>query len=204
MKILEAVTRCSDSVMHRALTFNEYKPAFFLDRDGVVTVEKGYVTSLDELEIFPFVKECIDKIHSAGYLAIIISNQSAVGRGYMPEQELWNINKFLIEKTGVDAIYYCPHWYDANSRKSIYNCKCNCRKPNIGLVEKAISEHKVLLEKSYFIGDRESDILTGKNIGIKTILVKTGYDIGLCSETPDYIFSDLQEALRKLLCGIID
>lgn len=185
--------------MNRNVHNIETRPAFFLDRDGVITTEKGYVTSLNELEIFPFAEKCIEEIHAAGFKAIIISNQSAVGRGYMTEDELQRINRYLINKTGVEAIYCCPHWYNPNEKASRLNFKCNCRKPHTGLIEKAVIEHGILLDKSYFVGDRESDILTGKHAGIKTVFVKTGYDIRLCNEKPDYVFNNLEEALIHLL-----
>ena len=117
----------------------------------------------------------------------------------MTEDELQRINRYLVKMIGVDAIYCCPHWFNSNSEASRLNCKCNCRKPNTGLIEKAVNEHGILLDKSYFVGDRESDIMTGKNMGIKTVFVKTGYDIRLCNEKPDYIFKNLEEALMHLL-----
>lgn len=179
----------------------EAKPVFFLDRDGVVTVEKGYVTRVEDLEIFPYTADCIRKIHEAGYKAIIVSNQSAVGRGYMSEEMLQKMNQHLLHETGADDIYYCPHWYNPDAEISLYNIECNCRKPKTGMMDRAVREHNLTLKNSYFVGDRESDIIAGKAIGVKTVFVKTGYDISECHGTPDYVFGDLKEAVERLLQG---
>ena len=85
------------------------KPAVFLDRDGVLSEEKSYVCTLKELAIFSYTEECIRKIKEKGYLAIVITNQSGVARGFFSEKVLQEMNSYLIKKTGVDAVYYCPH-----------------------------------------------------------------------------------------------
>ena len=141
------------------------KPAVFLDRDGVLTKEKGYVLRKEELEIFCDAQECVQKIHKAGYFAIVITNQSAVGRGLLMEEELKAMNNLLIEMTGVDAVFYCPHWIQDGK-------VCNCRKPQIGLIKSASEQFPINIKKSYFVGDRASDIETGKNAGIKTVLLE--------------------------------
>ena len=113
------------------------KPAIFLDRDGCVTVEKSYVKTAEDMEIYPFAKKCVDRIHELGYWAIVITNQSGVGRGMFTEEELGRMNDRLIRETGVDAVYYCPHWHNENSTLPQYNIECDCRKPNTGMIEKA-------------------------------------------------------------------
>lgn len=156
----------------------------FLDRDGVICKEKSYVISLDEIEIFDYTRECIEIIHSLGYLAVVITNQSAVAKGLMAEEKLIEINDYIQKQTLVDKIYYCPH----------YNQDCNCRKPKIGLLEKAIKDFDLDLTDAYFVGDRASDILTGQNIGIKTVLLESGYGTKRLEEEvlPDYILKDLK------------
>ena len=96
------------------------KPAVFLDRDGVLTEEKSYITVMENLKIFPYAADCIKRIHNKGYYAIVITNQSGIARGLLTEKELKEMNRYLILQTGVDAVYYCPHHPDAG---------CNCRKP---------------------------------------------------------------------------
>ena len=177
------------------------KPAVFLDRDGVLTEENGFLYNADEMSVYGFSKDCIDKIHDAGFFAIVITNQSGVARGYFTEDELRKMSTRLMETTGVDAVYYCPHHPDGKIEK--YRKVCSCRKPEIGLIENACKDFEIDLSRSFFIGDRECDIKTGQNAGIKTILVRTGY--GLEEEKKDlhedYIADDLRDAVEIILTG---
>lgn len=169
------------------------KPAVFLDRDGVLSEEKGYVTKLEDLEIFPFAGSAVKNIHEAGFYAFVITNQSAVARGMLKVHELEKMNQYLIEKTGVDQVYYCPHYPGGVVKE--YAFYCECRKPKTGMVQKACQEYDIDLGKSYFIGDRESDIMTGKAAGIKTVLVETGYDTSHLKDQDkaDYIYKNIYE-----------
>lgn len=167
---------------------NTGKPAVFLDRDGVLTEEKGYVTARENLRIFSYAAECVRIIHEKGYYAIVITNQSGVGRGMFTEEVLQKMNDDLQKYTGVDAVYYCPHHPDAG---------CRCRKPGTGLFEMACRDFEIDLEHSYMIGDRDGDILAGQNAGVRTVLLESGYGTaGLGMEvTPDYICEDLTEVM---------
>lgn len=154
------------------------RPAVFLDRDGCVTLEKSYVKTAEEMEIYPFAKACVDRLHELGYLAIVITNQSGVGRGYFTEEAIKEMNEKLIRETSVDAVYYCPHWFNMASTLPAYNIDCECRKPKTGMIDKARKDFDIDMTRSYFVGDRATDLLTGKNAGIKSILVRTGYGSG--------------------------
>lgn len=168
------------------------KPVIFLDRDGVLTKEKSYVLQKEELEIFPFAKECIQRLHDAGYLTIVVTNQSAVGRKMLAERTLQEMNDILKRDTGVDDVFYCPHWHPTA-------IICNCRKPQIGMIVKAMEKYDLDLKHAYFIGDRASDIKTGNNVGIKTVLLKSGYGIKKLEENvvSDYIFNDLLDFVNS-------
>lgn len=174
------------------------KPAIFLDRDGVLTEEKSYVCSLEELSIFPYAKECIKRIKEKGYYAIVITNQSGIARGLFTEKILQEINMYLIEEINVDAIYYCPH--HTNGKIEKYRKKCNCRKPEVGMLEKAQKDFQIDMEKSYLVGDRASDILTGKKAGLKTILLESGYGTKRLEQNvkADYTFNDLRDIILVL------
>lgn len=174
------------------------KPTIFLDRDGVLTVEKSYVYSMDQLEIFPYAAECVTRIHQLGYYAIVITNQSGIARGLFSEEELQKMNQALIEKTGVDAVYYCPHFPQGIIKK--YARICNCRKPQTGLIDKACADFKTDLIKSYMVGDRASDIATGQKMGLRTVLLESGYGTARLEKDikPDYILHDLRDVISIL------
>lgn len=173
-------------------------PAVFLDRDGVLTEERGYVASIEELHIFPYVRECVWQIHQKGYYAIVITNQSGVARGLFTEKALLEMNVYLMQQTGVDAVYYCPHHPEGKMKK--YKKECRCRKPGIGMFQEACRKFDIDLASSYMVGDRAGDILAGQNAGIKTILVESGYGTArLEAEVePDYMCRDLRDIMNIL------
>ncbi|MEA1961530.1 MAG: HAD family hydrolase [Bacillota bacterium] len=179
--------------------------AIFLDRDGVVSLEKGYISSLEELEIYPFARQAVIKLKEAGWKVFIITNQSGVARGILTEKELNFIHQRLLEEIPVDKIYYCPHHPDGKAG-SPYSIQCHCRKPEPGMIFRAARENHIDLSRSYLLGDRASDILAGKRSGLTTVLVRTGYGVrGLEQEVePDYIFADLGEFVEYLMGERLD
>lgn len=174
------------------------KPAVFLDRDGVLTKERGFISKIDEIELFSYVPECIKKIHKKGYLAIVITNQSGVSRGLFTEKQLLEIHKKIIRETGVEAIYYCPHHIQGKIER--YRILCDCRKPSIGLIRQACREFDIDMGNSYMVGDRASDILTGINAQVKTVLLESGYGSKNLEESvkADYIMDDLRDFVEFL------
>lgn len=165
----------------------------FLDRDGVLTKEKGYVVSPEDMEIFPYARECVRRIREKGFVAIVVTNQGGIAKGLFTEETLGEMNDRLIRQTGVDAVYYCPHHPEGCVEG--YAGECTCRKPSMGMLEAARKDFAVDMEMSWMVGDRASDILTGKNAGIRTILLESGYGTaGLEFEVePDYVFRDLRD-----------
>lgn len=170
------------------------KPAIFLDRDGVLVEERSYITSIDDLKIFSYTAQCIQEFKELGYYTICISNQSAVGRGLMRMEDLQFLNRFLKESINIDAIYCCPHYWKDNCPA------CDCRKPQTGLFRQAMQDYPIDLQGSYMVGDRASDILAGQNVGVRTILLESGYgSMRLEADvTPDYIVQDLREVVQLL------
>lgn len=146
----------------------------FLDRDGVINKNPdGYVKTIEELEIFPFVSRAIRNLNQMNFKVIVITNQSVINRKIISNKKLHEIHERIqcyLNKNHalIDAFYYCPHRPDED---------CICRKPKSGLLEKAIQEFKIDVKKSWMIGDNESDITAGKNVGVKTIKIKTGYNL---------------------------
>ncbi len=165
----------------------------FLDRDGVLTKEKGYVVSPEDMEIFPYARECVRRIREKGFIAIVVTNQGGIAKGLFTEETLGEMNDRLIRQTGVDAVYYCPHHPEGCMEG--YAGICTCRKPSMGMLEAARKDFAVDMDKSWMVGDRASDILTGKNAGIRTILLESGYGTaGLeFAVEPDYVFRDLRD-----------
>jgi D,D-heptose 1,7-bisphosphate phosphatase len=136
--------------------------AAFLDRDGTINVDKGYTYKIEDLEFLPGAVEGLKELQKKGYLLIIITNQSGIGRRYYTEKDYKIFMKELytrLAKQGVKitADYYCPHIPEDN---------CGCRKPKIELVEKAIKEYNIDPSKSIFIGDKEIDMETGRRSGM--------------------------------------
>ncbi len=182
----------------RTVPEGKKRPAVFLDRDGVLTEEKGYVVSIENLSIFSYAAECVKTIHQKGYYAIVITNQSGVARGLFSEKNLWEMNDYLMQQIGLDAVYYCPHHPEGTVMK--YRKKCHCRKPQTGMLRAAQAKFDIDMQKSYMVGDRASDIMAGKNAGIKTILLESGYGTARLEKEikPDYILQDLRDVITIL------
>ena len=143
----------------------------FLDRDGTLNkLRLDYVKNLDEFEILPSVGKNLKKLSDAGFTLIVITNQSAINRKFMTVNDLNRIHNFLDSylksfDCKLDGIYFCPHTPDE---------QCICRKPNTGLLKKALENFpQIDLDHSWFIGDSESDIQTGKKFGLKTIKIQS-------------------------------
>jgi D-glycero-D-manno-heptose 1,7-bisphosphate phosphatase len=157
------------------------KAAVFLDRDGTINEEMGYINHRDRFIIFPFVAESIKVFNSLNFRVIVVTNQSGIARGYFDESlvvELHDrlINEMKEQKAIIDAIYYCPHHPAEGTGK--YLLDCNCRKPRPGMIETAVKEYDIDLDESYMIGDRYKDILFAKRLNIKSAFVLTGYGKG--------------------------
>ena len=166
--------------------------AVFLDRDGVLCEERGYLHGGDELRIFPFAEEAVRRIHEKGFLVLVITNRSGVARGFLSEEELRGMNQLLMEKTGVDAVYYCPHL--EGGKVPAYSVRCNCRKPKTGLIDRAKDDFDLDISQSWLVGDRASDIQTGINARLRTVLVESGYGTARLEAdvAADYVLGDLK------------
>lgn len=152
--------------------------AIFLDRDGVLNREVDVLRNVRQLRVLPGVASALKKIKKLGFLAVIITNQPVIARGWLTEKGVENINQTLIDRLAkkggvIDAVYYCPHHPNANLKK--YRVKCACRKPGIGMIKNAARDLRIDLKKSWMVGDTTMDVMTGKNARMRTILVKTGY-----------------------------
>jgi D-glycero-D-manno-heptose 1,7-bisphosphate phosphatase len=152
--------------------------AVFLDRDGTINKDVGYPRDYRQIHIYPFAYEAIRDIRRLGFRAVVVTNQSGVGRGLIPEKSLRDIHRRLEAALGrrrarLDGIYYCPHFIQAADPR--YRRDCACRKPKPGLARRAAASLGLDLKKSYMIGDHVNDILFGLAIGAVPILVLTGH-----------------------------
>lgn len=144
------------------------KKAIFLDRDGVLNKNRDdYVKTIHELEIYPHIGQNIKKINEKGFLVIVITNQSAIGRKITSKNEVEKIHLYLQDylkkhNAKIDAFYYCPHTPSDN---------CNCRKPKPGLIIQAANDFGIDLKQSWMIGDHDRDVQSGLNAGCKSIKI---------------------------------
>jgi len=182
--------------------------AVFLDRDGTLNEEMGYINHASRFRLYPFVPEALSIFKECGFKLIIVTNQSGIARGYFTEELLKEIHDFMHESLAessieVDAVYYCPHHPDADIE--MYKKDCGCRKPKPGMIEKAKQEFNIDLSSSFMIGDRWKDVEFGKQLGLKTIMVLTGYGKGEYTYQrnawpgrPDHICENLLEAANYI------
>lgn len=176
--------------------------AVFLDRDGTINVEKNY---LYRVEDFAFIKGSIDAIKLLNehcYKVIVITNQAGIARGYYQPADVLKLHCWVNEQLAangahIDAFYFCPH--HPAGKINEYAVECDCRKPGTALIEQAIREFAIDITRSYFIGDKNSDVLAGKNAGLKTILVLTGYGQTEDKEHAHYIAENLHSAVRTVI-----
>ena len=183
--------------------------AVFMDRDGTINEEVGYVNHLERFVLLPRVGEAIRLLNERGLKAVVVTNQSGVARGYFPESLIRLVHQRMLEllkREGayLDGIYYCPHHPDVGSPP--YRQKCGCRKPETGLVDEASRALDLDCLKSYVIGDRGKDLEFAHRIRAKGILVLTGYGRGeweYCQDQwkvkPDHVAQDLYAAVQWIL-----
>jgi len=157
------------------------KSAVFLDRDGTINEQMGYINHISRFHLLPGVANAIKRLNDAHIPVIVVSNQSGLARGYFPEELLTAVHKKMDEQLAekgarVDAVYYCPHHPEAKEER--FRKACNCRKPKPGLIFTAAKELELDPEKSFVVGDRWSDIKTAAACGARSVLVRTGYGRG--------------------------
>ncbi len=180
--------------------------AVFLDRDGTINEDPGYLGEPSNVKLFPgTAKALADLKLKLNCKLIVISNQSGVARGLITKQMVESVNDrinelLLEEHTSIDAFYYCPYHPDYNSDE-----ECECRKPSPKLVFDAVKEHQIDITKSYFVGDTAADIICGFNAGLKTILVETGYGTESISilqkqnKIPTFVAKNLEQACMLII-----
>ena len=179
-------------------------PAVFLDRDGTIIEERNYLASVDQLTFFPWTVDALRLLKRAGFVTVVVTNQSAVARGIIEESFVQAVHDQIdrrLEGTGavIDRYYYCPHF--AESKIERYRQQCRCRKPAPGMIEQACQDLNLDLTQSFMVGDRWLDVACGRAAGTRAILVRSGPEQ---ADPPDGVRADailnnLMEAVGWIL-----
>jgi len=176
--------------------------AVFLDRDGTISEEMGYVNHVGRLQMFPYAAEAIRQLNQAEIPVIVVTNQSGIARNIFPESLVHEVHKKMVSELAaagawIDAIYFCPHKSED---------VCECRKPHPGMLERAASEHSLDLAASWVVGDRYADLEMAHAAGARGVLVMTGYGRGeyelhrsTWPKQPDLVSENLKDAVRHIL-----
>ncbi len=172
---------------------NPLSPAVFIDRDGTVMQDADYCSDPQQVKIFPRVAEALRRLKSKGFKLIIITNQSGIGRGFFTVEQYRAVEAEVLRQLGdglIDATYFCP---DVPGQHS------SCRKPAPGMIVEATREHQIDLARSFLIGDKEIDAECGRNVGVRTIRVRTGFDRETAGSMADWVAEDLPAAAEIIL-----
>jgi D-glycero-D-manno-heptose 1,7-bisphosphate phosphatase len=183
------------------------KKALFLDRDGTIIIEKDHLGDPEAVELIPGSAGAIRDALKAGFMILVVTNQSGIGRGLFTEDDMHSVNKRvrgLVARAGgaIHGFYFCPH--HPEEARGAYRIRCDCRKPATGMLKQAGRDFGVDLGASVIVGDKASDIHMGKRAGLKTILVLTGYGRSESAKpgiVPDHVADDLRGAVDWLLDG---
>ena len=183
------------------------RPAVFLDRDGTLVEERGYLDRLEMLELFPYTADALRLLNRAGLATVVITNQGAIGRGMIDEPFLHSVHAAIdarleAGRARIDRYYFCPHHPDATI--PALRQVCGCRKPAAGLIEQACREMDLDPARSVMVGDRWLDVRCGKAAGTRAILLRTGHGGHEEAHAPgdvraDVILNNLMEAVGWIL-----
>jgi D-glycero-D-manno-heptose 1,7-bisphosphate phosphatase len=183
--------------------------AVFIDRDGTISEEVGYINHPARFRVFPYSGAAIKLLNDSGWLAVVVTNQAGVARGYFTEDMIHTVHHRLAlnleeQDAKLDSIYYCAHHPSVGEPP--YRHDCDCRKPKPGLILRAASELEIDLKQSWMIGDRYSDIELARNSGVNSAFVLSGYGRGEWEHQradwkhqPDLVAEDLLEAVQMIV-----
>ena len=183
--------------------------AVFIDRDGTISEEVGYINHQSRFRLFPYAAAAIKNLNEHGWLAIVTTNQAGVARGYFSEEMIQRVHAMMtkeLESSGarLDAIYYCAHHPSLGDPP--YRVDCDCRKPKPGLISRAAQDFHINLAESWMVGDRYSDVELARNAGVRSAFVMSGYGLGewehqraSWKQEPDLIALNLLEAVEAIV-----
>lgn len=178
------------------------RPAVFLDRDGTLNVEVNYLHRIENFEWVPGAPDAVRRLNALGLPVLVVTNQAGVAHGHFPEEKIEQLHAFIQEElrkheAQINAFYYSPYHPEGNVPE--YRKKSPCRKPNPGMFKQAIREWAVDPARSYVVGDKNSDLIPGNELGMTTVRVQTGYGRREEDDTiPDYIVPDIRSAVALI------
>ena len=154
------------------------KSGVFLDRDGTLLEEAGYLDRLERLVFFPYAIDAVRLLNRAGFPVVVVTNQAGIARGIFKESFVAAAHRHISDRLAaagarVDAFYYCPHHPEAVVED--FRQVCDCRKPQPGMLTRAAADLDLALDRSFVVGDRWHDLEAGQRVGARTLLVRTGY-----------------------------
>ncbi len=198
-------TVCQDFLSGKTAAYNRKnsRPCIFLDRDGVINQDMGDRPKVDRFKLMQGVSKAIRKINRSGSLAIVITNQPAIAKGFTSEDDVRQTHKRMETELGreqafLDGIYFCPHHPDKGFSGEISELKidCECRKPKPGMLFQSAKDFNIDFKKSWMIGDHARDVLAGKNAGCRTVLLTENSND---SQGADFIAKNLEDAVDYIL-----
>ena len=171
------------------------QPAVFIDRDGTLIEEVNYLSRVEDLRIFPFTGAAVRLLKDNGFLIVVVTNQSGIGREVYTEAAMQTVHDQIQAELGgaIDGFYFCPHLPDAG---------CRCRKPNLGMIDSARSDFDIDMKRSWVVGDKDLDVNLGKRAGTGTVMVMTGYVLKhkpFLEFDPDIFAEDLGQAAEQIV-----
>lgn len=184
------------------------RPAVFIDRDGTISEEIGYVNHPSRYRVYPYAAQAVRLLNEQQWLAVLVTNQAGVARGYFSEDMIGAVHQILIDELAaggarLDALYYCPHHPSVGDEP--YRLDCDCRKPKPGLIRRAAAELDIDLARSWMVGDRFSDMQLARNAGVRGAFILSGYGRGefeyqrpAWAFEPDLVADDLLDAVRRI------
>ncbi len=170
--------------------------AIFLDRDGVINVEKDYLYKIEDFEFIDGIFDTLNKLLNEGFILFIITNQSGISRGFYTDEDFkrvtsWMLDLFYEKNIKISQVEYCPHDEKTN---------CNCRKPKTGMIDAILKNFEIDLENSWLIGDKFSDIQCAINANIKnTIQVKSGHDFDEKVSKANYVCQSIKDVPKIII-----
>ena len=185
------------------------RPAVFIDRDGTISEEVGYVNHPTRFHLYSYSADAIKTLNDNNWLAIVVTNQAGVARGYFSEDVIISVHdqlnkKLATQNARLDAIYYCAHHPTVGEPP--YRLDCDCRKPKAGLVNRAMTDFDIDLSNSWMVGDRYSDVELAQNAGLRSAFVLSGYGRGewefqrhSWKLQPNLVCENLLEAVQSIL-----